>query len=410
MAKRNSLKKKIKNLAMADIQVCVLPEETEGEGLPPFNKSLYCVTIDGEMLTTPMGNKIVHEDERAIRELAAELEMADRLDVTKISLYNLYSTQLDFVDNERQEFSEEFVGHTLLNDPVLRPCAGPEVVDQMKYLRIITGYFKKNELTYPDFPQIPLDNTWLSMLSAKGLEDFEKLVRFVHSRIKKLNNAERTVFITVAHAHNSPILGLLLATKQITPQEFSIVYLTSLAINSKVWGDTDRKKEQALHNACIQQAEVMLRYMDQFSSNPRSLHVFLCHSSEDKHIVKRLYDQLENERWIDPWLDEKKILPGQDWNLEIEKAMRTADNIIILLSNSSITKEGYVQKEIRRSVDIAEEKPEGTLFIIPLRLEPCEVPRRLSNYQWVDYYKDNAYNRLLLSLNTRAQVLGINTS
>jgi hypothetical protein len=154
----------------------------------------------------------------------------------------------------------------------------------------------------------------------------------------------------------------------------------------------------------------MLRYMDRFSSNHRSLHVFLCHASEDKYIVRRLYDQLENERWIDPWLDEKKILPGQDWNLEIEKALKAADNIIIFLSNSSITKEGYVQKEIRRAVDMAEEKPEGTLFIIPLMLEPCEVPRRLSNYQWVDYYKDDAYNRLLLSLRKRAQTLGMKTS
>jgi len=37
-----------------------------------------------------------------------------------------------------------------------------------------------------------------------------------------------------------------------------------------------------------------------------------------------------------------------------------------------VTKEGYIQKELRRVLDIALEKPEETIFIIPLRLEECK--------------------------------------
>ncbi|MBI3153330.1 MAG: toll/interleukin-1 receptor domain-containing protein [Chloroflexi bacterium] len=49
----------------------------------------------------------------------------------------------------------------------------------------------------------------------------------------------------------------------------------------------------------------------------------LCHSSQDKTIVRELYQRLNAEGWIDPWLDEEKLLPGHDWDLEIEKAIET---------------------------------------------------------------------------------------
>ena len=67
----------------------------------------------------------------------------------------------------------------------------------------------------------------------------------------------------------------------------------------------------------------------------------MCHASQDKPIVRELYKSLINDG-TDAWLDEEKILPGQEWNLEIEKAVKTADAVIVCLSNTSISKEGYI--------------------------------------------------------------------
>ena len=67
---------------------------------------------------------------------------------------------------------------------------------------------------------------------------------------------------------------------------------------------------------------------------------------------------------MEPWLDEESLLPGQDWDMEIQSALRKADVILVCLSKNSVTKEGYVQKEIKKSLDIADEKPEGELFLI----------------------------------------------
>ena len=108
----------------------------------------------------------------------------------------------------------------------------------------------------------------------------------------------------------------------------------------------------------------------------RKLRVFLCHASQDKPIVRELYQRLLAEGWIDPWLDEEKLLPGQDWDREIEKAVEAADVVIVCLSNNSVNKEGYVQRELKFVLDIALEKPEDAVFIIPLRLNEVQPPRR----------------------------------
>jgi len=142
--------------------------------------------------------------------------------------------------------------------------------------------------------------------------------------------------------------------------------------------------------------------------------VFLCHSSNDKLVVRELCHKLAAEGWIDPWLDEEKLLPGQNWNIEIEKAVEKADAVIVCFSNNSVTKEGYVQSELSFVLDIARTKPEETIFVIPLRLDDCPVPRRLRVWQYADYFPESdrhqAYQRLLDSLRMQAEGLGISTT
>jgi len=139
----------------------------------------------------------------------------------------------------------------------------------------------------------------------------------------------------------------------------------------------------------------------------RKLRVFLCHASQDKPVVRELYQKLLAESWIDPWLDEDKLLPGQDWDMEIKKAMEAADAVIVCLSNNSITKAGYVQKELRAILDKALEKPEGVIFVVPLRLDDCSVPISLKNWHWVNYFEAGGYPKLLRSFQTCASQIGL---
>jgi formylglycine-generating enzyme required for sulfatase activity len=143
----------------------------------------------------------------------------------------------------------------------------------------------------------------------------------------------------------------------------------------------------------------------------RKLRVFLCHASQDKPSVRGLYQRLAAESWIEPWLDEESLLPGQDFDLEIYKATRDADAIIICLSKVSVVREGYVNKEIRRALDIADEKPEGTIYVIPLRLDDCSPSfERLKQLHWADYFTPNAHEKLVRALRVRASALKIDVS
>lgn len=144
---------------------------------------------------------------------------------------------------------------------------------------------------------------------------------------------------------------------------------------------------------------------------PRKLRVFLCHASQDKPIVRDLYKRLLAENWIDPWLDEEKLLPGQDWNLEIEKAVEASDVVLVCVSSTSVAKEGYVQRELRQVLDIALDKLDGAIFVIPIRLDDCELPRKLRDRQSLDYFPTEnravAFDKLKTSLKIRKDSLGI---
>jgi hypothetical protein len=136
------------------------------------------------------------------------------------------------------------------------------------------------------------------------------------------------------------------------------------------------------------------------SSEPH-LSVFLCHSSADKPKVRELYNRLVQDGF-DPWLDEEKLLPGQDWEFEITKAVRRSDLIIVCLSRESVTRAGFLQKEIKFALDKADEQPEGQVYIIPARLEGCDPPERLRRWQWVNLYDAGGYELLRKTLQNRA--------
>jgi adenylate cyclase len=131
------------------------------------------------------------------------------------------------------------------------------------------------------------------------------------------------------------------------------------------------------------------------------LKVFLCHSSADKPAVRTLYRRLVGDHF-QPWLDEEDLLPGQNWHEEIRKAVRETEAVIVCLSKGAVAKAGFLNKEIQYALDVAEEQPEGSIFIIPVRIGQCEVPERLARWQWVNLYDQKGYERLVKALQVRS--------
>jgi len=137
-----------------------------------------------------------------------------------------------------------------------------------------------------------------------------------------------------------------------------------------------------------------------------TLRVFLCHASRDKPTVRDIYRRLKDHE-IDPWLDEENLLPGEEWDQEIGNAVGSSHVVLVCLSAHSVNKSGYLQREIKKVLDVADEQPEGTIYLIPLKLEECEVPSRLRRWQWLNFFEPSGFERLMKALTKRARELGL---
>lgn len=118
--------------------------------------------------------------------------------------------------------------------------------------------------------------------------------------------------------------------------------------------------------------------------------VFLAYAAEDGSAVEKLFAALE-KAGFQPWMDRRKLLPGQNWPRAIEGAIETADFFIACLSQRAISKRGTFQSEVRYALDCARNAPFDDIYFIPVRLDECRVPAQIQRQlQYVDLFPDAA--------------------
>src|SRR6266404_9701171 len=86
--------------------------------------------------------------------------------------------------------------------------------------------------------------------------------------------------------------------------------------------------------------------------------IFISYTKEDHEFACELYLALKRcgqDLWIDkppaPY-DLDGLQPGQRWRDEINRRVRSADLMILLLSPISVQKVGYVQREFRLALHV----------------------------------------------------------
>jgi TIR domain len=121
--------------------------------------------------------------------------------------------------------------------------------------------------------------------------------------------------------------------------------------------------------------------------------VFFSYAREDGVEVQRLADRLWQDGYL-CWLDTKNLLPGDNWKARIEDAIERSDYVLAFLSETSVRKVGYVQRELKFALEQQDLRPSGTRYIIPVRINPCDPPRELRHIQWLDNWEANAYEKL----------------
>jgi hypothetical protein len=92
--------------------------------------------------------------------------------------------------------------------------------------------------------------------------------------------------------------------------------------------------------------------------------VFLAYVKEDEPKIARLYAELEAAAFA-PWMDVRKLQPGQNWPRAIEGAIETSDFFLACRSARSVRKRGGFQAEIRYALDCARQVPLDQIFLVP---------------------------------------------
>jgi formylglycine-generating enzyme required for sulfatase activity len=140
------------------------------------------------------------------------------------------------------------------------------------------------------------------------------------------------------------------------------------------------------------------------TENKRPLKVFLYHAPTDRLATRDLYLRLIKDG-VDTWLVKEKLLPGQDWKQELQRAVREADIVVVCISREFALVETR-QKEVQAAFDSTIEELNGEIFVIPVRLEACDLPEYLRNWQRVDLFEEDGYEELMRALQAQANQIG----
>jgi len=131
---------------------------------------------------------------------------------------------------------------------------------------------------------------------------------------------------------------------------------------------------------------------------------FISYASEDISHAHVLYRRLR-EAGLSPWMDKPPapylldgLKPGELWEDRLREAIRSSKYFLPLFSKISVEKSGYVQSEFRQALTKLAEIPAGKTFVIPVRIEECDIPKAridgvsFAQYQYIDcfngYFKD----------------------
>ncbi len=102
------------------------------------------------------------------------------------------------------------------------------------------------------------------------------------------------------------------------------------------------------------------------------------------------------------WMDQLDIHPSQKWDMEIQKALTASEFILFIVSENSVISDNVLD-EVNHGLNNKKK-------VIPIIIGKCEIPYRVSRFQYVDFMHDyeNGLSTLLRDLdpeNTNALII-----
>jgi hypothetical protein len=245
----------------------------------------------------------------------------------------------------------------------------------------------------------PFDN--IESLLEQQIRILPDLVELLEQQFNRLSSLERQILSVIALNNGNIESNILLSNLQYiaeTPQISEA--LESLQLKSLI---KNENSTITIPNVIVeyirsQLPKLLSNVKSSLDTKEYSMTVFLIYAREDIELVNAYYQKLF-KAGLKPWMDIYDLLPGQNWKTSIKRAIRESDFILIFLSMNSVTKQGYVQKEIREALEISQQKLGDDIFLIPVRVDDCPVPESFEDLQWLNLFDNNSWEKLIQAIN-----------
>jgi len=252
----------------------------------------YVVNIGEGNLLTPGGVTVSHNNKHFINEMISELMQFPEIEVENnsltgeqlgyVSLYNLYSTLKDFVENSSPKLDDIFTD--LVNDPLLHINPGPESIKQIDSWRPVSKYISK--ITSGDgesilFSGYSIDNKeFFALLNNADSHEIQtdKVPKFIdfYYAINKvwsdLSNQKKATVITLTHLSDSLLSSMCLVSGNCSPSEFSNAVLAA-GVGHHMYGEIEgdsisaKDRHREIYKENVEIANICLTFLSYMDSD-----------------------------------------------------------------------------------------------------------------------------------------------
>jgi len=135
--------------------------------------------------------------------------------------------------------------------------------------------------------------------------------------------------------------------------------------------------------------------------------IFISYANTDRSRVEPFYEWLDT-RGFYVWMDSRRLLPGQNWEFEVKRALDKASFVMAFVSANSLDRRGYVQRELKVALDRLSEKLTDDIYLIPVLLDDnFPIPDQLKGLHCIRASDPQCFDRIASALQHQLERLGI---
>jgi TIR domain len=130
---------------------------------------------------------------------------------------------------------------------------------------------------------------------------------------------------------------------------------------------------------------------------------FISYTKSDREAALELFARLR-AAGVDAWLDAVSLYPGDNWSLEIGKALDKSDAIVALVSVAALDSEGF-RRELQYA--LGAKRFQNRLFTVVLEPQAAEkLPWILREAAWLEGPLEAVASQIAGSLAAQKEAIG----